>query len=311
MRTLALFGIILLSSAPLRAEDLPIFEATPVTPAERFELVEPFTANTLKDSEMKLGLMSIEYAPSDHWMVGTDFLALALGAPNFMVKAHVYDWDKSKFSIGVRAAYLNRNTILWGSVKEHFERLEARIISPSVSWSNPLSPRLHLHTHWGAGFGQVEAQLTKEGKRKLWESKHPGGDFERDDPEANNAEGEDENGNKEKKSVDQSVSFNQRTLQFSSVTNILSDIFQMTGEYRRENGNKVLIASRIERTKIEQLKADSFRLTAAQQWVWQNFQFRFGIGVKYIVINGTDLDGEELDEAGVFPASDIDFYWRF
>ena len=85
----------------------------------------------------------------------------------------------------------------------------------------------------------------------------------------------------------------------------------MTGEITRKNGNKVLVTIRIEQTVIEQLKSNFFRATLAHQWIWSNFQMRLGIGLQYFVMAGRDLDDEQIDEAGVQPASDIGFYWRF
>ena len=83
------------------------------------------------------------------------------------------------------------------------------------------------------------------------------------------------------------------------------------GEFSRSSGNKVLVTSDIEETRIEALKSNFFRLTVSHQWIWTNFQMRIGFGPQYYVVGGTDLDGEVINQSGWTPASDISFYWRF
>jgi hypothetical protein len=102
-----------------------------------------------------------------------------------------------------------------------------------------------------------------------------------------------------------------QSIQVQSITGLAQERFQLTGEFSRRNGNKVLVTSRIEQTEFEELKSNFFRLTTAHQWIWSSFQMRLGIGLQYYVLSGRDLDGEQIDAAGVQPASDIGFYWRF
>lgn len=303
------FWLLIVSSASMAAEE-PATDQDHRNKQHRFSLVEPFSAHTLAAGEFKLGLINVDYGILDRWMIGTDFLADAVGAPNIKTKLAIYQGLHHNFGIGLRAAYLDRETILWGGVKDLFEELEARVFSPSVSWTVSLSSRLSLHSHWGGGFGRIRARLSEKGKRRLWESKHPDGDYESrrtDQPDSD----DDTAGNQEKTSSSSITDFNRRALLYSSVAGMLADIFQITGEFAREGGNKILLTNRIERSQIEDLKATSFRLTGAQQWIWDNFQIRLGIGLQYVVVNGVDLDGEKIDETGVLPASDIDFYWRF
>src|SRR5690606_2044823 len=102
-----------------------------------------------------------------------------------------------------------------------------------------------------------------------------------------------------------------QSIQVQSLTGLAQDRFQITGEFSRANGNKILVTSRIEQTVLEELKTNFFRLTIAHQWIWTSFQMRLGVGTQYFVMTGRDLDGEKIDETGVQPASDISFYWRF
>ena len=82
-------------------------------------------------------------------------------------------------------------------------------------------------------------------------------------------------------------------------------------EFERQSGNKVLVTCRVEQTIFEDLTSNFFGLTVAHQWIWSSFQMRLGVGARYFVMTGTDLDGESLNQAGWLPASDIAFYWRF
>jgi hypothetical protein len=100
-------------------------------------------------------------------------------------------------------------------------------------------------------------------------------------------------------------------VQVQSITGLAQERFQLTGEFTRASGNKVLVTSRIEQTEFEKLKSNFLRLTVAHQWIWSHFQMRVGIGAQYYVLSGRDLDDELIDESGVLPASDIAFYWRF
>jgi hypothetical protein len=314
--------------ASARAEEPPptsVAAAPPVAadgePArDPYTLVEEFTASTLAAGEVQLGT-DMEVGLTSRIMLGTDVVALAIGATTLSTKARLYDDGEHILSLGMRAAYLNKKTVLWGSVDEHFETLDARIIRPSVSWTNKLSPRLKVHTFWAKGFGHVRATLSEKGRRKLWETKHPGADYdernqETEAPTDTPAPGAGQDGevstttNQEKEASRQS-SFTQQSIQVQSITGLAQDRFQMTGEISRANGNKVLVTCRIEQTEIEKLKSNFLRLTAAHQWIWSSFQMRLGIGVQYVAMSGRDLDGEEIDEDGVLPASDIGFYWRF
>jgi hypothetical protein len=276
-----------------------------------YDLVEDFTALNLSHGEFKIGT-ELEYGINDRLMAGFDLLSTLVGAPTFQAKYAFMERGTHRLALGLRAAYIKRETILWGDVNDHFQELNAQYFRPALAWTNEFSPRLRVHTYLAQGFGSFHAKLSPEGKRKLWEAKHPGGDYSRRDTEVEGGlDPESSNTNLEQKTANRNDSYAQRTLQVSSVTGIMADNFQMTGEFSRAAGHKILLTTRIERMELEDLKANSIRLTAAQQWIWENFQMRLGIGMQYVVVTGRDLDRELIDEAGFLPASDIKFYWRF
>lgn len=329
MRRLQLLAPIVMVTLALAPGALAQDESTisPVAPEPevgtkgRYTLVEEFTADTLPSGQVRIGT-DVDVGLSDRIMIGTDVVAAAIGAPTVQVKMRVWESGRHRISIGLRAAYLSKDTLLWGSVNEHFERLEARIVRPQVSWTNELSPRLRLHTFWAKGFGKIEATLSEKGRRKLWETKHPGADYEQrnketqkpKEPSATTVGVDDEADasveNQEKLAAERSALTSQ-SIQVQSITGLAQDRFQLTGEFSRASGNKVLVTTRIEQTTFEDLKSNFLRLTAAHQWIWSTFQMRLGVGLQYYVMSGSDLDGEKIDESGVQPASDIAFYWRF
>lgn len=325
----------LLAESSLRAEEAaPAPVAGVMTPAPveapadltagRYTLVEEFTAQALAGGELKIGT-DLDLGLGGDVMIGTDIVALAVGATTLSAKAKVYDKGAHAVALGLRAAYLSKNTLLWGSVNEHFDELDARILRPQIAWTHTLSSRLKLHTFWAKGFGRIRARLSEKGRRKLWETKHPGANYEDRDKETQHPDesptepaaepGDPEGGsetdtsNQERDAAEQS-SLTSQSIQVQSITGLAQERFQLTGEFTRQSGNKILISSRIEETQFEDLKSNFFRLTAAHQWIWASFQMRLGVGLQYYVLSGNDLDGEEIDDSGVQPASDIAFYWR-
>lgn len=281
------------------------------------KLIEEFTSETLPAGDIKIG-SDLEFGLTDRIMIGTDVVAMAIGVSTLQAKYNINPGGKHQFALGVRTAYLSGDTLLWGSVNDHFDKLEARVIRPSLSWSHDVSPRLKIHSFWAKGFGKIDAKLSEKGKRRLWEAKYPGEDYEarnketqEPSPDASPKDGGSTNNdseNQEKESGKRN-SVSQQSIQVQSIAGLAQERFQLSGEFSRKNGNKVLVSSRIEQSQFEDLKSKFFRLTAAHHWIWSKFQMRLGVGVQYYVISGDDLDGEKIDEAGVGPASDIVFYW--
>ena len=270
------------------------------------DIVDEFTAKPLERGQFRLGT-EIEYGFTSNILAGFDLIATAIGIPTILAKYRFFMRGDDEVALGLRGALLDKKMLLWGSANKSFDELSARYIRPAIIWSNRISSRLSLHTSYAQGFGEFTAELSPQGKRKLWESKHPDGDYESRETKTS-TEPLEGSGNQEKQS-NQTDSFAQRTLQVSSISGIMVDSFQMTGEITRTSGHKVLVATRFERMELNDLKASNMRLTASQQWLWSQFQLRVGLGLQYIVISGRDLDRETIDEAAVLPATELKFYW--
>jgi len=270
------------------------------------EIVEEFTASVLSRGEIKLGTET-DWGLTDFVQIGTDLVADVIGAPSLQIKGQIWTRTKDTVSLGVRGAWLNKDTILWGSMDEHFAELSARVIRPSLAWTHQVSPRLKLHTHWGVGIGRTHAVLTEKGRRRLWSMKRPGEPWPGDGAAQTTAG---EGGNPERRSAEENVAA-QRSTQVQSIAGLAQDRFQITGEMRRSSGTSVLISTRVERTDLEEFRSQILRFTIAQHWAQSSLNFRLGGGVQYMVLSGSDLDGEKLDEAGWWPATDVALYWRF
>ena len=293
---------------PIEEEDL-----TKTTHEPQLRLVEPFTAYSLAENEWKIG-RDLDMGWSDDFMVGTKLVSMLVGAPTIQAKHKVTEFGNHAISVGLTLAYFNRDTFLWfnDDTKENFETLNAKIARPSISWSNSLSDRLNLHTYWGVGFGQANAKLSPKGERALWESKHPGGNWEtrQETEDTIDTENNSSSTNQETRQQPNSVS-RTKLLEIQQLTEVITNIFQITGELERENGKRVLVSTSVEQAEIEKLKSESFQILLAQQWILDKINFRLGLGVQYQVISGEDLDGEKIEDTGFLPAADIDFYYRF
>ena len=316
---LTIFGLLSLpdsafSQAVTIPEPDPEPEIIPNETRDPYKLVEEFTAYTLAPSEIKIGT-EFEYGMTSNYQIGADLVTASFGIPSIQTKWRFLETGRDMIALGARFTYLSlSNLAIWTPARNYFSELDAKIFRPAIHWTNKLSPRLNLHTYWTFGIGKVTAKLSEEGKRKVWQDKHPGGDYvnRNEGNETDNLdEKEAETTNLEKNTEDSTSNLARRSLELQSFFGLSTDRFQITGEFARENKNKVLVTTRIEQMKIEELSANSIRFTVAQHWVADPFQFRVGIGVLYLAINGKDLDNEPVDEYGVTPVSDMTFYWRF
>lgn len=278
-------------------------------------LVEAFTANNLEPGEIQLGT-EINYGLSKDLMIGTDTIGTFVGIPTLYTKYKVYENPKHTLGFSAQAIWLQLDALVeWSRAKSHYKNLDAKLIRPGIVWTQHLSPRLKIHTYWTQGFGHIDAELSDEGRRKSWEQKHPGEEFEDSDNQQEPINDSDEteistNENQEK-AKEKTSNISRRTLELQSLFGLSTDRFQITGEITRKKGNKIILTSRIEKMHLEKLKANSIRFTIAQQWHHSSFHFRLGIGLMYLTITGTDLDLEKVDETGVLPVTDFSFYWRF
>lgn len=277
-------------------------DGKPATNNHRFVLVEYFTADTLEAGETKIGF-DFDYALTQTLMVGADLLAISLGVPTLQAKLRVVENQRHRLALGLVGSYYDKDTVLWGDQRTYFEKLETLMVRPSISWTNQLSDRLNLHTYWSVGIDKSSAKLSSDGQRNLWERKNPGKDWATR-PAPTRAELD-----ADKELATSTISY--RFLELQGLTGILKDIFQITGEYKRDEGRKVLITTRVQNSQLGDLKSNAINFTIAQQWIFDHFQFRIGAGLKYQVISGRDFDGQKIEDSGVLPATDIDFYWRF
>lgn len=261
--------------------------------------IQDFTAFTLEPNDWKLGL-SVDYGVTERLQLGTDFLSTIVGAPNVKMKFLTWKGDKQLISFGLQATYLDRKTAaLWGDIDDIFDELEAKLVRPQVSWSHKVSDRLLIHSHWGIGIGAVTAKLSEYGKKKYWERKYPQGNYDTGQTDVNNPES-----NKEA-----NFAASHRILQAQSLMGLSRDLFQVTGEFVRDETKRILLTSRVDRTKLEDLSSQGLRVTVAQEWKVGRLNFRLGLGVLYQVLSGTDLDEERVDDAGFSPVGDFDLYW--
>jgi hypothetical protein len=264
-------------------------EEAAVTPAvakkiQRSPIPDEWTASVVPQGTMVLGSLA-EVGIWDGVMVGTDPAAIALGAKTAQVKWQLPNFGEDDWSLGIKYISMSRKSLWWGDMSQRFSKLEAKIIRPSIAWSNRISQRLIIHSFWASGIGSSKAELSPYGKEKLRAAKHGSG-----------------------KSGD-GHSFANRTMQMQSIAGFTEDRFQMTAEWERNSGDRILLSSRLERTRLAQLETFSMRLTLAQQWAGNGFNLRVGAGPEYSMISGKDLDSEDISASGWLPAADLALYW--
>ncbi|MFK7826211.1 MAG: hypothetical protein AB8G05_18810 [Oligoflexales bacterium] len=280
------------------------------------KLVEPFSAYTLNEGEFQLGT-EINYGINSNFMLGSDAIGTFVGIPTLYTKYKTFENSQHSIAISAKAIWLNLDVLAsWARAKSHYKTLNAKLIRPGITWTQSLSPRLKIHTYWTQGLGHIDVELSEEGKRRSWEQKHPGEEYEALEeplePEEEDEENEEISSDvNQEKAKEETSNIARRTLELQSLFGLSTDRFQISGEITRQGGNKIILTSRIEKMHFEELKANSIRFTVAQQWHHSSFHFRLGIGVMYLTITGTDLDTEVVDETGILPVTDLSFYWRF
>jgi len=247
-------------------------------------LAEEWTASVLPAGKFAIGSM-LELGLGQGLMIGSDPTATALGAKTIQAKWQLPSFGEDDWSLGLKVASINRRSIWWGDVSKRFSKLDAKILRPSIAWSNRISSALIIHSFWTSGIGKSSAELSDFGKAKLKESKY-----------GTNTPGD-------------GHSFANRTMQVQSIAGFTEDRFQMTAEWERTSGERVLLSTRFERTRLEQLETFSVRLTLAQHWSTDGFNLRLGAGPQYAVLSGKDLDDENVNASGWLPTADFAIYW--
>lgn len=241
-------------------------------------------------------------------MAGVDPAAIALGVRTAQLKWQLPIEGEDAWAIGLKYAWFNRQGLLSESVRKHFDELDGRFIRPSIAWSNRMSSRLTIHSFWATGFGKANAGLSDHGKREQWSAKHGSETYPGDQPTTTNNAA---TTNQQTANLDSDATFARRTMQLQSIAGFTEDRFQITGDWQRDDGNRILLATRLERTKLEELETFSVRVTIAQEWILDHFHLRMGGGPQYAMLSGKDLDGEQISTAGWLPAADLALFWLF
>ena len=280
---LCLFLACFCNQSLANADDLSA-DASPLYHAGGSPLPDEWTASVLAPYALAIGTV-VEAGLGQGLMVGADPAALALGARSMQIKWQLPRFGEDDWAVGVKYVSLSRKNLWMSDTSDSFSKLSANIVRPSVSWSNRISPRLIIHSFWATAIGKSEAALSDYGEQKLREAKH--------------GSGESGDGH----------SFANRTMQTQSLAGFTEDRFQITAEWERNSLDRILLSTRFERTKLEDLETFSVRITLAQQWSADGFNVRLGGGPQYAMLSGRDLDGEIIKTAGWLPAADFALYW--
>lgn len=271
--------------------------------------IEEWSATSLGAGSFAIGTI-LEVGAGHGLMVGSDPAALALGVRTAHVKWQLPLDGEDAWAIGLKYSWFQRKMLYSESVREHFDELDGKFFRPSIAWSNRISSRLTIHSMWASGIGSARAELSPDGKRELWKAKHGDKPYPGDSDGAPDTSSS-STGNQQKTTDDEDSAFARRTMQVQSVAGLTEDRFQVTGDWERDDGNRVLLSSRFERTRLEQLETFSFRITLSQEWVLDHFHLRMGGGPQYAMLSGKDLDGEDIKTAGWIPAADLALFWVF
>jgi len=283
INTFALFAV-----SPVAAAETPSSQKEqPQTEMPRSSsIVEEWTANLLPARSFSIGSI-VEAGFGANIAAGVDPTALALGAKTLQVKWQLPRFGEDDWALGLKYVQLSRKNLWWGDVSKHFEILDAKVIRPSISWSNRVSKHLVIHSFWASGLGETEAELSEYGlselNRKKQDSDHP----------------------------DRQYEIASKTMQFQSLAGLTEDRFQVTAEWERGSGERILLSTRLERTRLDTLETFSARLTVAQHWTADGLNLRLGAGPQYSILSGHDLDDKPINATRWLPAADLAVYWIY
>lgn len=273
-----------------QANSAEINHQSPVTsPAEAAvtsKIIEDWTANILPARSFSIGSV-LEVGLGQGLAAGIDPTSLALGAKSLQVKWQIPRFGEDDWALGLKYVQLARKNLWWGDINQHFKTLAAKVLRPSISWSNRVSPQLVIHSFWASGIGQTEAELSDFGRnelaRKKSDAEHP----------------------------DRQYEISSKTMQFQSLAGLTEDRFQVTAEWERPTGERILLSTRLERTRLDTIETFSARLTVAQHWTTDGLNLRLGAGPQYTILSGKDLDDEPLNATRWLPAADLAVYWIY
>jgi hypothetical protein len=281
-------AIALLTAPPVAAADATSSEKRqPLTEMPRSStIVEEWTANLLPARSFSIGSI-VEAGFGANIAAGIDPTALALGAKTLQVKWQLPKFGEDDWALALKYVQLSRKNMWWGDVSKHFEILEGKVIRPSIAWSNRVSKHLVIHSFWASGLGKTEAELSEYGlselNRKKQDSDHP----------------------------DRQYEIASKTMQFQSLAGLTEDRFQVTAEWERGSGERILLSTRLERTRLDTLETFSARLTVAQHWTADGLNLRLGAGPQYSILSGHDLDDKPINATRWLPAADLAVYWIY
>jgi hypothetical protein len=249
-------------------------------------IVEEWTAYILPPKQISVGSVA-EVGLGQGFTAGIDPASLAIGARSLQVKWQIPKFGEDDWAVGVKYVQLARKYLWLDDMSQHFKSLEAKVIRPSVSWSNRVSKQLVIHSFWASGIGQTRAELSDYGLSELTRKK-----ADADHP-------------------DRGYEIASKTMQFQSLAGLTEDRFQVSAEWERRSGEKILLSTRMERTRLGSLETFSTRVTLAQHWAADGLHLRLGAGPQYSILSGQDLDKKEINTTRWLPAADLAVYWIY
>jgi hypothetical protein len=213
--------------------------------------------------------------------VGVDPAAAALGAKTLQVKWQIPKFGEDEWAVALKYVHLSRDSLWFGDADKYFNKLDAKVLRPSVSWSNRVSGHLIIHSFWASGLGKTEANLSEYGRSELAKRKS------------------------DSSQPDRQYEVASRAMQLQSISGLTEDRFQVTAEWERHSGERILLSTRLERTRLEALDTFSARVTLAQHWAADGLNIRLGAGPQYSVLSGKDLDDKPINGTRWLPAADL------
>ncbi len=277
--------------------------ARDIAPAPVSTVIQKTTSGFLAPGQWRLGFQS-DYGVDEESLIGTELPSLLAGALNIYGKIGVWHNDHQRLTFGTDLVYASRQTLLWGGQRRSFDQLDILGLHPRLIFTQALSDRLLLHSAWEGGIDRGKLRLSEQGKKRLWRSKYPNGDYE---ARSGNGHPPPDDG----RALEEDYSPTHRSVVLQSVLGLAQERFELTGEILRSPRETLLVSAHIARFSLEDLKARRLGLAVAQQWRSPSFGFRLGIGVLYQVLSGHDFDEEAIDDARFLPTTDLDAFFVF
>ena len=183
------------------------------------------------------------------------------------------------------------------------------MLRPDIAWTENLSSSFQLHFYLSYGIGNISAELNEEGKKRSLEEKYPNSSYSDKDLNSDKIDANEEEQNQED-NLNKVSDITRRFVAIQSILGLATDRFQISGEFIRTGGKKIIVASRIDRLKLENYDSILSGLQSHNSGLEVPFSSKLGIGVINLNISGIDLDGEKVEEKMIRPVSELNFYWR-